>query len=57
MHQELIFLQGIQMLGYGNWGEIAKKIDKNAQEIEKHFRTCYENFFEGDLKENIEGRI
>lgn len=29
------------MLGYGNWEEISKKIDKDPSEIERHFKLCY----------------
>ena len=41
------------MLGYANWEEIAKNIDKKPEEIERHFKYCYENYFEGDLKNNL----
>ena len=35
------------MLGYANWEEIAKIMDKEPAEIERHFKCCYENYFEG----------
>ena len=44
------------MLGYANWEEIAKVMDKSPGEIERHFKYCYENYFEGQLKHNLEMR-
>lgn len=44
------------MLGYANWEEIAKKIDKSPSEIERHFKLCYENFFTGELKNDLHKR-
>ncbi len=41
-YQELAFLEALGIFGYGNWHYISEFIgEKNKEEVEEHFLTCY----------------
>lgn len=44
-YEELILLQALESVGYGNWEEARNILrSKTAEQIELHFKLCYEPF-------------
>lgn len=40
--EELLFLHGLEIFGYGNWDDVAKHIQtKDAYQVEFHWDLCY----------------
>lgn len=49
-YEELMFLEAMELYGYGNWGDIQTYMQtKNSFDIEKHFRFCYKPFLDAPL--------
>lgn len=49
-HEELVFLEALELYGYGNWEDIACYMNsKTAVAIEKHFKSCYGRFLDQPL--------
>lgn len=54
-HEELVFLEALELFGYGNWEDIAGYMNsKSAVAIEKHFKSCYGRFLNSSI--SIEDR-
>ena len=53
--EELKFLQGLQIYGYGNWEDVSRFMDtnKDAISVEKHWQICYNDFLNDKKYNNI----